>query len=76
MPDQRTTENLREMLFDTIENLKSGKIDDRDALVISKLADNIIKTADIELKYAETVSRLDRDDQGISPGPLMLTNKS
>lgn len=71
----KTTETLRETLFDTLDDLKAGRIDHKEATVISKLADSIIKTADIELKYSKTISTLDKQDQGISPGPLLLTQE-
>lgn len=37
------------------------------------LSAEIIKTAQLELQYSLTVSRLDKQDQGVSPGPLVLT---
>lgn len=69
----RTTETLRETLFQSIEDVHSGKIDRFQAREIGNLADKIVKTAEIELRYAMTASNLDRQDQGISPGPLLLT---
>jgi len=71
----KTTESLRETLFDTLDKLTKREIDVSEATAITKIADSIIKTADIELKYAATVDKLDAHDQGISPGPLLLTNK-
>jgi len=65
---------LRETLFDTLEKVKSGEIDPSEAKAIALLADKIIDTAEIELKYSEIVSKLDKEDQGISPGPLLLTD--
>ena len=76
MADQQTTETLRSTLFEVIKGLKAGNIEADDAKVIAILADRIIKTAELEIKYAETVSRLDLADTGVSPGPLLLTNKT
>lgn len=75
MAEQKTTEDLRRTLFDVIEKVRTGDISTSEAVTISKLADNIIKTADLELKHAMAVSKLDKDEQGITPGPLMLANK-
>ena len=72
--ESKTTKDLRQALFDTIEGVTKGTIETKDALAISKLADNIIKTADLELRHAQVISTLDKDDQGITPGPLLLTD--
>lgn len=69
----RTTETLRESLFQAIEDVRTGAIDRFQAREIGNLADKIVKSAEIELRYALTLSNLDRQDQGISPGPLLLT---
>lgn len=71
----RTTETLREMLFDAIEQVRDGTMDPRIGKNIADLADRIIKSAEIELKFSQTVSRLDAQGQGISPGPLLLTKE-
>lgn len=76
MGDQQTTETLRGILFDTIEKVRSRAIDYQEAKAIGDLADRIIKTADLELKHAATVSRLDAEGQGVTQGPMMLANKS
>lgn len=73
---QRTTEDLRAMLFSAMERVDNGTMEPRAAKELSTLADRIIKTAEIELRYALVCSQLDRDEQGINPGPLLLTNKS
>lgn len=69
----KTTQTLREILFDAIEKVRDGKMDRAAAREIGTLADRIIQTAEIELRYSLAVSRLDKDGQGISPGPLLLT---
>jgi len=74
MSRNRTTADLRETLFETLEGIKAGTVDPRQAKAIADVADRIIETADLELRYSEIVSRLDRDGQGISPGPLLLTD--
>lgn len=76
MSKNRTTADLRETLFDVMDKVKSGNMEPRQAKAIADIADRIIETADLELRYSEIVSRLDRDGQDINPGPLMLTTKS
>lgn len=76
MADQtETTESLRRTLFEAIRDIRSGRMDERTGQVIAQLADRIIKTADLELRYAQTVSLLDKQDQGVSPGPVLLAHK-
>lgn len=71
----RTTESLREMLFSAIENIADGKMDPDDGKVISLLSERIIKSAELEIKFSETTSRLDKEDQGINIGPVLLTSE-
>jgi hypothetical protein len=75
MAEQRTTEDLRNTLMNAIEMVESGEMEDKTARTIATLADKVINTAKLELEYSLTVSRLDKDDQGISTGPLLLTRK-
>lgn len=75
MNEQRTTEDLRRILFDCIEKVQAGTMDHLGAREVATLADRIIKTAEIEIRYALACSTLDRQEQGISPGPLLLTNR-
>ncbi len=71
----RTTEDLRDTLFDTIDGVRSGHIDTRQAKAVSDLADKIIKTADLEMDYARTCDQLDKSDNGILPRPMLLTSE-
>ncbi|MGB5830854.1 MAG: hypothetical protein WBG92_02530 [Thiohalocapsa sp.] len=73
MPKNRTTADLRDMLFDAMEPVRDGSMASRDAKAIADLADKILDSAEMELKYSQVVSRLDKEDQGVSPGPLLLT---
>lgn len=75
MAEQRTTEDLRNTLMNAIDKVEAGQMDDKTARTIATLADKVISTAKLELEYSLAVSRLDKDDQGISPGPLLLTRK-
>lgn len=69
-----TTADLRESLLKAIEGVEAGTMDSKTARDIAALADKVIQVSMLELKYSEVVSKLDRQDQGITPGPLMLTN--
>lgn len=74
MSKQRTTASLRELLFESIEAVKGGSMVVEQAKSVALLAEKIIGTARLELEYAMTVSHLDSQEQGISPGPILLTN--
>ena len=73
---KRTSEDLRELLFDTIERVRGGSIEPKEASIVATLADKIIRTVEVEINYAVACSQLDKDDQGINPGPLLLTQGS
>lgn len=75
MAGKQTTEDLRKTLFDCIENVKTGKMHHQDARAVTALADKVIQTAKLEMEYAETLSRLDKEGQGVSPGPMLLTQQ-
>jgi hypothetical protein len=67
-----TTQDLRETLFKTIQDLRTGKIEARTAGAVANLADKIIKTGDLDIRYTQLCVDLDNSDTGISAGPMML----
>jgi hypothetical protein len=67
-----TTETLRQTLFATIDGLLEGQIEVKAAAQVANLADKIIKTGDLEMRYTEHVAKIDSQDHGISPGPMLL----
>lgn len=71
----RTTEHLREMLFDTIDKIKSGQMDFQEAKAVSDLAGRIVQSAELELKYSEIMLKLRKEDDELSAGPVLLTQK-
>jgi hypothetical protein len=73
MSKNRTTETIRELLMDAMDKVALGKMEPKQAKALADLADRVIRTAEIELKYSQVISKLDKDGQGISPGPLLLT---
>ena len=68
----QTTENLRSTLFEVVDNLVAGKMDVQEAAVICKAADQIIKSAALEIKYAETQARLEMMDTSTSIEKVVL----
>jgi len=74
MTPGKTTADLREFLFETMEGVKAGEVTTAQAKAIAQTADKIIETADLELRYSEMCSRLDKDGQDISPGKILLTD--
>ena len=71
--ENMTTADLRTKLLDALDAVRAGELSANDAKAIATLAETAIATAELELRYSETLSRLDKDNQGISSGPLMLT---
>lgn len=71
----KTTKDLRQILFETIEALRAKKIDPKEAREISGLAGRIIETADLEISFAKASSELDLQGQDINVGHILLTDK-
>lgn len=68
-----TTADLRAKLLDALDAVREGKLSATDAKAIANLAETAIATAELELRYSETLSKLDKDGQGVASGPLLLT---
>lgn len=69
----KTSQDLREILFDTIEKVRSGEMRASEARAVSDLAEKVLDTVEAELRYSRECDRLDQSPTGISPGPLLLT---
>lgn len=69
-----TTATLRETLLSTISGLLSGSIAAREAAQVANLADKVLKSAELEIKYTEHCIHVDEKDAklGIRPGPMLL----
>lgn len=65
----KTAETLRETLFDTIDDLRNGKIDANDARTVANIAKTIIDAARVELDYHKLVA--DMDMSGVEYQPHM-----
>jgi hypothetical protein len=53
MSNQKTIEDLRAVLFDTIQAVKDGKMEIDRAKVVSDLAQVMVNTAKAEVEYAK-----------------------
>lgn len=73
MSKGKTTEDLRAILFDAIDSVKTGKMSVQEGREVGNLAGRIIETADLELRWSLAVSKLDKDDQKVTPGAVPLT---
>lgn len=67
-----TTETLRQTLFTTIDGLLAGTVSEKAASQVANLAEKIVKTADLEMRYSQHLSVLDKHDTGVAPGPMLL----
>lgn len=69
----RTTEDLRETLFDCIEQVKAGTLDTKQSREVVNLAKVVLDSARLELDHSQLLSRLDKDGQEVKTGPILLT---
>jgi hypothetical protein len=53
MKSQRTIEDLRDILFDTIEGVKSGSVSIEKAQTISDLSQVMVNSAKVEVDFAK-----------------------
>ena len=72
----RTTQDLRETLFDCLEQVKAGTMEPKVADQIVKISREIVNTARLELDHSQILSKLDKDDMGVATGPVLLTSDS
>lgn len=61
----KTVNDLREALFETLEQLKAGKIDVHQAKAVSEVAQTIINTAKVEVDYCRVTEQ--RSGSGFLP---------
>jgi len=69
---KKNIDDLRELLFETIEGVKTGKLDIDRAKVIGDLSQVMVNTAAVEVKYAQATGQkgsnfLDKVDK-LPPG--------
>lgn len=68
----RSTEGLRDALFDEIDHLRQGTGDIKRAKTIAAMAQNILKAAELDLSFAEHVRRRPHGDAKTLPAPVVL----
>ena len=59
----RTTQGLRDVLFDEIDELRSGKGDAAKSMAVANLAKQIVNTAKVELDFMRVLKMKDGDAQ-------------
>ena len=57
MTEKKTIDDLRTVLFETIEGVKSGKLDIDRAKCISELTQVVVNTAKAEVEYAKVTGK-------------------
>ena len=69
----RTTQGLRDILFDEIAALRGEDGDPKRAAQVANLSKQIIGTAKLELDFQQTMARLQREGvSGVNLGALTL----
>lgn len=69
---KKNIDDLRALLFDTIEGVKSGKLDIEKAKIIGDLSQVVVNTAKVEVAYAQATGQkgtgfLEKEEQ-LPPG--------
>jgi hypothetical protein len=68
----RTTQGLRDILFDEIEELRSGDGDPTKSMAVANLAKQIVNTAKVELDFHRQMSEFAANGSDIKMGSLEL----
>lgn len=72
---ERTSTGLRDLLFDQIERLRSGKCEVGEARAVAALAGQIVNTVHMEIAVASLRRDYPADMKLIIPPPLKLESK-
>lgn len=73
---KRTTHGLRDILFDELEELRSGEGDPTKATAVAKLASQIIGVANLEMRYHEMKIKASEAAVPVSMGMMELGTAS
>lgn len=73
---KRTTKGLRDILFDEIEQLRTGDGDAQRAMAVANLAKQIINIAKVELDFHREVSRQQEQGRSLELGNMQLGSQS
>lgn len=69
---KRTSQGLRDILFDEIEELRKGNGDPTKSMAVANLAKQIINTAKIELDFHRQIAQHAAEGNTIKMGTLEL----
>lgn len=69
---KRTTQGLRDVLFDEIAELRSGKGDAPKSMAVANLAKQIINTAKVELDFIRIIQTQEAAGTPVQLGNLVL----
>lgn len=70
--NERTTQTLRDALFEELEELRAGSGDPSRALAVANLAKQIVNIAKVELDFHRTLHQLNESGQRVEMGTLKL----
>ena len=73
---KRTTQCLRDALFDELDELRSGKGDPVKAQAVAQLAKQIMNTARVEMEFVRTIAASEVTGKPIGLGHLALGSES
>lgn len=68
----RTTQGLRDILFDEIDELRTGAGDPTKSLAVANLAKQIINTAKVELDFHRVIQMAESEGKPVQMGSLKL----
>ena len=72
----RSSRGLRDILFDTIADLREGKCEVGKAKAIAAIAAQIVSTVNMEIAVAKLRSEYPADTKLICPPPLKLNGEA
>ena len=73
---ERSSSGLRDLLFDTIDRLRTGKVTVGEARAIAALAGQVVNTVHMEIAIANLRRDYPADTKLLVPPPLVLNGKS
>lgn len=71
----RTTQGLRDILFDEIDQLRGENGDPQRAMAVANLAKQIVNTAKVEMEYVRTVHDMKEIGADMMLGSLALGSR-
>lgn len=72
---QRTTESLRDLLFEEIDALRSETGDPARARTVATLSREILSTARLDLQFQEFAAKMQSQGASVNFAPLALGSK-